>query len=197
MLARIARPGWPQATAALLLAVSTGACTGAPDIAPPSFATAEAQALERIYRLGIGDKLKITVFGEDSLSGSYEVNALGQISVPLVGEIAAQGQAIAAFRDALTKRLADGYLKSPRVTVEVLNYRPFYVHGEVKNAGEFAYKNGLKLRDAVAVAGGYTYRADESYVVIAREGAGEAKVPLTSNFVVLPGDNIRVPERFF
>lgn len=198
MLARTASPGWPQAAAALLLAaLLAGACTGAPDIAPPSFATADGQALERTYRLGIGDKLKITVFGEESLSGPYEVNALGNVSMPLVGEIPAQGQAISVFRDALAKRLSDGYLKSPRVTIEVTNYRPIYVHGEVKSGGEFAYKNGLKLRDAIAVAGGYTYRADESYVVIAREGAGEAKVPLTSNFVVLPGDNIRVPERFF
>ncbi len=167
-----------------------------PPLPPPSFATG-GEALERTYRLGIGDKLKITVFGEESLSGQYEVNALGQISLPLVGEVGARGMAISAFRDSVARRLAEGYLKNPRVTVEVLNYRPIYVHGEVKSGGEFPYKNGLKLRDAVAVAGGYTYRADESYVLIVREGAGEARVPLSSNVVVLPGDNIRVPERFF
>lgn len=79
----------------------------------------------------------------------------------------------------------------------MLNYRPIYVHGEVKNGGEFAYKNGLKIRDAIALAGGFTYRANERFVSIVREGEGEADVPLTSNVVVLPGDNIRVPERFF
>ncbi len=197
MYLRIIAPKWATASAALLAAaLALGACTGAPQLPPPSFATG-GEALERTYRLGIGDKLKISVFGEESLSGQYEVNALGQVSLPLIGEIGARGQAISAFREAVAKRLSDGYLKSPRVTVEVLNYRPIYVHGEVKSGGEFPYKNGLRLRDAVAVAGGYTYRADESYVTIVREGAGEARVPLTSNVVVLPGDNIRVPERFF
>ena len=197
MYMRITAPKRAKDIAALLAAaLARDACTGPPPLPPPSFATG-GEALERTYRLGIGDKLKITVFGEESLSGQYEVNALGQISLPLVGEVGARGMAISAFRDSVARRLAEGYLKNPRVTVEVLNYRPIYVHGEVKSGGEFPYKNGLKLRDAVAVAGGYTYRADESYVLIVREGAGEARVPLSSNVVVLPGDNIRVPERFF
>lgn len=181
----------------LLAGVAVGACSNAPQMAPPSFATTDASALERTYRLGIGDKLKIAVFGEENLSGQYEVNALGQVSLPLVGEIDAQGQAITVFRQDVARRLADGYLKSPRVTVEVLNYRPIYVHGEVKSGGEFPYKNGLKIRDAIALAGGFTYRANERFVKIVREGEGEAEVPLTSNVIVLPGDNIRVPERFF
>lgn len=198
MSARIASPGPSLAVAALLLAaLAVGACSSAPSIPPPSFATADAGALERTYRLGIGDKLKVTVFGEENLSGQYEVNALGQVSMPLVGEINAQGLAISAFRENLARRLADGYLKSPRVTIEVLNYRPIYVHGEVKSGGEFPYKNGLKIRDAIALAGGFTYRANERFVTIVREGAGEAEVPLMSNVVVLPGDNIRVPERYF
>ena len=181
----------------MLAGLGLASCSSAPPLPPPSFATADATNLERVYRLGIGDKLKITVFGEDNLSGNYEVNALGQISMPLVGEVAAQGVAIAAFREQLIKRLSAGYLKSPRVTVDVLNYRPIYVHGEVKSGGEYPFKTGLKLRDAIAVAGGFTYRADEKYVVVVREGAGEAKVPLSSSFAVFPGDNIRVLERFF
>ncbi|MFN3868972.1 MAG: polysaccharide biosynthesis/export family protein [Hyphomicrobiaceae bacterium] len=183
--------------AAMLAGLGVASCSSAPPLPPPSFATADANNLERVYRLGIGDKLKITVFGEDNLSGNYEVNALGQISMPLIGEVTAQGVAIAAFREHLVKRLAAGYLKSPRVTVEVLNYRPIYVHGEVKSGGEYPFKTGLKLRDAIAVAGGFTYRADEQYVVVVREGAGEARVPLSSSFAVFPGDNIRVLERFF
>lgn len=198
MSARIARSRHSSPAAALLLAaISLAACSAAPQLPPPSFATTDASALERTYRLGIGDKLKIVVFGEENLSGQYEVNALGQVSMPLIGEIEAQGKPITLFRDTLARRLGDGYLKSPRVTIEVLNYRPIYVHGEVKNGGEFAYKNGLKIRDAIALAGGFTYRANERFVSIVREGEGEADVPLTSNVVVLPGDNIRVPERFF
>lgn len=198
MSARIARSRHSSPAAALLLAaISLAACSAAPQLPPPSFATTDASALERTYRLGIGDKLKIVVFGEENLSGQYEVNALGQVSMPLIGEIEAQGKPITLFREHLARRLGDGYLKSPRVTIEVLNYRPIYVHGEVKNGGEFAYKNGLKIRDAIALAGGFTYRANERFVSIVREGEGEADVPLTSNVVVLPGDNIRVPERFF
>lgn len=198
MSARIARSRHSSPAAALLLAAfSLAACSAAPQLPPPSFATTDASALERTYRLGIGDKLKIVVFGEENLSGQYEVNALGQVSMPLIGEVEAQGKPITLFRDTLARRLGDGYLKSPRVTIEVLNYRPIYVHGEVKNGGEFAYKNGLKIRDAIALAGGFTYRANERFVSIVREGEGEADVPLTSNVVVLPGDNIRVPERFF
>ena len=154
--------------------------------------------LSRIYRLGVGDRLKVSVFGEQDLSGAFDVNATGNVPLPLIGDVPAKGRAIADFRDAVARKLAEGYLKSPKVTVEVLNYRPIYVHGEVKNGGEFPFKNGLKLRDAIAVAGGYTYRANQSYVLLTREGeAQEAKAPLPSGLDVLPGDNIRVPERFF
>ena len=77
------------------------------------------------------------------------------------------------------------------------NYRPIYVHGEVKSGGEFQYKNGLKLRDAIAMAGGYTYRADQDYLMISRDGETDAAVKMPADVAVLPGDNIRVPERFF
>ncbi|MGD9785594.1 MAG: polysaccharide biosynthesis/export family protein [Hyphomicrobiaceae bacterium] len=185
------------ACAALAAALLTAGCGTGPQIPLPSFATADSTSIERTYRLGVGDKLRVTVFGEDNISGQYEINALGNVSVPLVGDVPAQGMAISAFRDTLSKRLSDGYLRNPRVNVEVLNYRAIYVHGEVKNGGEFGYKNGLRLRDAIAMAGGFTYRADESYVVVVREGVGEGSVPMSSNAIVLPGDNIRVPERFF
>jgi len=93
--------------------------------------------------------------------------------------------------------LRDGYLKNPKVSIEVMNFRPIYVHGEVKNGGEFAYKTGLKLRDAIAMAGGYTYRANQGYVLVDREGEEEVKITMPSSMPVLPGDNIRIPERFF
>ena len=184
--------------AALLAAVLAGACASPTAISGPEFLSKESStSLQRVYRLGVGDKLKLTVFGEDNLTGAYEVNALGQVSMPLVGEIAAKGLAIHEFRDAVARKLADGYLKNPKVSVEMTNYRPIYVHGEVKNAGEFQYKNGLSLRDVVAMAGGYTYRADQSYIYIGREGEPDAAVKLPADVPVLPGDNIRIPERFF
>ncbi len=151
----------------------------------------------RVYRLGIGDKIKITVFGEQDLSGPLEVNALGNLPLPLIGDIPAKGRSIGEIKDAIAAKLGDGYIKNPKVTVEVMNYRAFYVHGEVRTGGEFPFKPGLKLRDAVATAGGYTYRANTGYVIVTSEGAPEVRVGLPSDLVVLPGDNIRVPERFF
>lgn len=163
---------------------------------PPSFATGN-DSQSRVYRLGVGDKLKVSVFGEENLSGQFEVNAVGQISMPLIGEIQAKGLALHELRASIATRLADGYLKNPKVTVEMTNYRPIFVHGEVKNGGEFPYKAGLSLRDAVAMAGGYTYRADESFLYIGRDGERDISVRTPSNMKVLPGDNIRIPERFF
>jgi len=154
--------------------------------------------VSRVYRLGIGDKLKVTVFGEENLSGTFEVDVHGQVSLPLIGDVAAKDHSIRDFRDQIRIKLAAGYLREPRVSVEVLNYRSFFVHGEVRASGEFKYKTGLTIRDAVAMAGGYTYRANKGYIYLVREGAQvESEVSLPSNLQVLPGDNLRVPERFF
>lgn len=184
--------------AAILAGCIAAACAENIGPPPPGFAPdAAPSALGASYRLGIGDKLKVTVFGEDSLSGPVEVNAAGQVALPLAGEVPAAGKTLAQFRDVVARRLSDGYLKNPRVTVEITNYRPVYIHGEVKSGGEFPYKTGLRLRDAVAMAGGYTYRANQSYAVVLREGLGEASIPANGNVILLPGDNVRIPERFF
>ncbi len=181
-----------------MAAVLAGACASPAIVSGPDFLSGEHQkSLQRVYRLGVGDKLKVTVFGEENLTGPLEVNALGQVSMPLIGEVPAKGLALHEFRDAIAKRLADGYLKSPKVSVEMTNYRPIYVQGEVKNGGEFQFKNGISLRDVVAMAGGYTYRADQTYIYIGREGEPDVAVGLPADVPVLPGDNIRVPERFF
>jgi len=195
VLARI-----PARVAAACLGVTllAGACASPEVISGPQFVTqGGTAALQRVYRIGIGDKLKISVYGEDNLSGPVEVNAYGQVSLPLIGEMPATGMAINEFRDSVARRLADGYIKNPKVTVEMTNYRPIYVHGEVKNGGEFQFKNGVSLRDVVAMAGGYTYRADQSYLYIGREGEPDVAVRLPADVPVLPGDNIRIPERFF
>lgn len=184
--------------ACIALAASPLVSACATDIPPPpSYAISGEAALTRIYRLGIGDKIKVTVFGEENLSGNVEVNASGQVALPLAGEVPARGLTIPEFRNGVTRKLADGFLQNPKVTVEILNYRPIYVHGEVKTGGEFQYKPGLMLRDAVAMAGGFTYRANETNAVIIRDGEIPATVPLASNVPVLPGDNIRITERFF
>lgn len=189
----------PRVAVALAFASATlSGCAPSASLDDPQFVTSgRTSAQDRAYHIGIGDQLKVTVFGEDNLSGEFEVNAQGQVSLPLIGEQRAKGLTLQEFRQSLIKRLADGYLKNPRVTADILNYRPIYVHGEVKNGGEFKYKTGLSLRDAIAMAGGYTYRANEDYIYIARHGGHDTAVNTRSELIILPGDNIRVPERFF
>jgi protein involved in polysaccharide export with SLBB domain len=181
------------------VAAAVGACADSgirSDAALP--AKIAPDELSRVYRLGVGDKIKLTVFGENDMSGTYEVNAIGNVPVPLVGEVPAKGRGVAEFRDAVRNKLSQGYLTNPKVSVEVVNFRPIYIHGEVRSGGEFPYKNGLKLRDAIALAGGFTYRANETHVILVREGSpAQVKVALPADVDVLPGDNIRVPERFF
>jgi len=157
-----------------------------------------AAPVSQSYRLGSGDKLRVIVFGEQDLSGEFELDANGDFSLPLVGQINAGGKTARDVEQAIGARLSQGYLKNPSVSVEILNYRPFYIHGEVKSAGEYPYSNGLTLQAAVAKAGGYTYRADMSTVYIRRANeSAEMAYNLDRPVNVLPGDTVRVGERFF
>lgn len=190
-------------SAILVGMVMLGACSsqggGGPFMSGPPAANLGAKPdLSRLHHLGIGDKVKISIFGENELSGQYEIGATGILSLPLIGEIPAKGMKITELRDAIARKLRSGYLKDPKVSIEILTYRPFYVHGEVRGSGEFAFKNGVTVRDAIAIAGGYTYRANLGHVLLLREGSTqEERVDLPSNYAVMPGDNLRIPERFF
>ena len=152
----------------------------------------------RSYKVGIGDKLRLEVFGEKDLSGTFDVNTNGNISLPLIGELKVAGNDTQAIRDDIARRLANGYLRSPKVTVEVDTYRQIFVHGEVRTGGAYPFKAGTRLRDAVAIAGGYTYRANTGYVILSRDGLQrDTRVDMPSDVLIMPGDNIRIPERFF
>jgi protein involved in polysaccharide export with SLBB domain len=167
-------------------------------IATGSRAQAQEDPLNRVYRLGTGDKLRVTVFDEKDLSGEFEVNAGGVIAMPLIGEVKARGLSLAELEQAITKKLLDGYLKSPRVNIEVLNYRPFYILGEVKNPGSYPFVSGMTVLNAVALAGGYTYRANKDRIYIQRPGEPDKDaIAVKENTPVLPGDILRVEERFF
>ena len=116
----------------------------------------------------------------------------------LIGEVRAQGQTIPEFQRAIETELQKGYLKDPRVSVEVLNYRPFYILGEVENPGEYPYTPGLTVMNAIASAGDFTYRADKRKILIKSvDSAIEREVELTLSTPVRPGDTIRIRERFF
>lgn len=181
-----------------LAALGFAGCAGNTGAPASAFSGAQAADLGYAYHLVTGDKLKLVVFGEDQLSGEIEVGGNGNVALPLVGEIEARGLTIAELTESIRARLSQGYLKNPRVTLQVTNLRPIYVHGEVRNPGEFQFRNGMTFMDAVATAGGFSYRAVTDTIYIRRDGeAAEREVPIGEAGLVLPGDNIRIPERFF
>jgi protein involved in polysaccharide export with SLBB domain len=163
------------------------------------FSALNPPPLAESYLLGAGDRLKITVFGENELTGEYAVNPSGVIDFPLIGEVRALGVSLRQLERDMTRRLKAGYLKDPRISIEVLNFRPFFITGEVRNAGQFPYKASLTVQEAVAIAGGYTYRANTRVVLLRRFGdEKELSIELQSQRVsVYPGDQLRVGERFF
>lgn len=161
-------------------------------------AAATAATDQSVYRLGAGDKVRITVYNEDTLSGEYEVDGSGNLSLQLIGSINAAGKSIPEVITAIETRLKDGYLVNPSVAVEVLNYRPFYVLGEVREPGKYPYVSGMTVLNAIALAGGYTYRGKKEKAYIIRGTDPDKKeAAVVPNEIVLPGDIIRVPERVF
>lgn len=150
------------------------------------------------YKLGAGDRLRIIVFGEPALTGEFVVNGEGYASLPLIGEVQAAGRTVPQLQDSITARLSDGFVREPRVSAEVLNYRPFYILGEVTKPGTYPYSAGLTVMNAVATANGFTYRANTNKVWVRRQGEKEeVAVKLDPTATVAPGDTIRVGERFF
>ncbi len=150
------------------------------------------------YRLGAGDKVRIQTFGENALTGEFNISGAGSIALPLVGDMRAQGLTTGELQVAIQNALKNGFLTDPQVSVEVLNYRPFYILGEVTKPGEYPYTNGLTVLNAVATANGFTYRADTHKVFIKRANdTAEHELELTTTTPVEPGDTIRVKERFF
>lgn len=150
------------------------------------------------YRVGAGDRLRVMTFGEPSLSGEFAVNGAGRIAFPLLGEVEAGGKTIAEVREALREGLATSYLRNPNMTVEVINFRPVFVLGEVAKPGEFAFTERLTAYALIAKAGGFTYRADKRRIFVRHEDSPEERAyALTSDLVVQPGDTIRVGERYF
>jgi polysaccharide export outer membrane protein len=183
---------------ALSLTVATPvlAAGQAQEAAPAGVTTSE---VDLGYRLGTGDKLRISVFGEPALTGEFIVSGAGIVALPLIGDMKAVGLTTTELQTVIAKTLADGYLNDPRVSIQVLNYRPYYVLGEVNKPGEYPYSNGLTVMNAVATANGFTYRADQRKVFIRHSGAKtEEQLPMGTGVVmVLPGDTIRIAERYF
>jgi polysaccharide export outer membrane protein len=150
------------------------------------------------YRLGPGDALRVTVFRHEDLSGEFRLDGDGYFALPLVGEIQGGGRTSRQLENEIEGALkSGGYLVEPQVSIQVLNYRPFYIIGEVNNPGSFEYVNGMTVINAVALAGGFTYRADQDDIVISRGGSSGPEVQAAPDTEVLPGDIIEIQERFF
>ncbi len=169
-----------------LLAGPAAAQDAAPGAAPES----------QSYTLGAGDRVKVTVFGHPDLSGEFEVDGTGLIAMPLIKEVEAVDLTARQLEARIADHLEPDYLRNPRVSVEVLSYRPFYIIGEIKQPGSYPYVSGMTAWNAVALAGGFTYRAKTGYVLLRRGSRDDAQqVPLDA--LVQPGDVIEVAERFF
>jgi len=163
--------------------------------APPDAAMAQA---EPAYTLDSGDKLRVVVFGQEGLSNAYAVDAAGFITMPLIGAVAARGHTTTGLSAAIAEKLRNGYIREPHVAVEVEAYRPFFILGEVTAPGQYPYVANMTAETAVAIAGGFTPRAEKKAVEVSRSADGQlyrGKVPLA--FEVRPGDTILVRERWF
>ncbi len=178
----------------LLTMFMVAGCTSHSSAPIASSVTGEAEP----YKLGSGDKLRVTVFDEPNLSGEYAISDSGQLALPLVGEVQARGLSVAEFSAEVTAQLATGYLKDPKVSVEVMNYRPYFILGEVNKPGQYPYSTDLTVMKAIAAAAGSTYRANLNSVLVKRAAdQQEREYALTATMKVYPGDTIRIKERFF
>lgn len=150
------------------------------------------------YKLDSGDKLRVFVYGQPNLSRLYQVDGEGRIFVPLIGEVGVRGSTTKGVARTITRRLGTQFVKDPQVTVDIAQYRPFFILGEVRNAGQFPFVSGLTVQAAVAIAGGYADRANERAVRITRKHDGLIeKMDVPPDYVVRPGDEIYVYERWF
>jgi protein involved in polysaccharide export with SLBB domain len=150
------------------------------------------------YRLGAGDRIRLTVFRHEDLSGKFEIDGEGAFTMPLVGPIAALGLTPREVERRIEEELTtQGYLVEPKVSIEVLNYRPFYVLGEVRNPGSYPYADGMSVITAVTLAGGFSQRAVAGEVTLIRGGFNGRTITAGLDTGILPGDIIEVPERLF
>ncbi|SMH54014.1 polysaccharide biosynthesis/export family protein [Azospirillum agricola] len=175
------------------LAVAMVGCAG---VDAPMETSEAVQSTD--YRLGSGDALRVIVFGEEQLSGEFRVDGTGKVAMPLIGDVTAKNRTTGEVEKEISSKLSQGYVRDAKVSVEVMNHRPFFILGEVRNPGQYQFQNGMTALSAVAMAGGYTYRAKEDFVLITRGNDPKKqlrKAPITTT--VMPDDVVRIPERYF
>jgi protein involved in polysaccharide export with SLBB domain len=179
----------------LAIALAGAGCTSnfgpvviEPDPIPPSQVASQIQA---------GDRIKVLVYGEQSVSGIYEVNPGGSVSLPLAGTIRAAGRTRAELERDITDKFS-ATITEPKVSIEVIERRPFYVFGEVFRPSQYPYRTGLNVLTAISTAGGLTYRASRTTVLVQHPGETVwREYAMSASVLISPGDLIRVPERYF
>ncbi len=184
----------------VMFGLSAQICAAQDNVASASSASAEAAMVAPTaqYRLGGGDSIHMNVFGETDLSGDFKVTGDGKLSLPLIGEVPAAGLTVSQLQETIQTAYMQGFLKDPKINIEVTNFRPFYIMGEVGKPGEYPYSDGITVLNAVALAEGFTYRAQTKKVFIRHVNEDkETPVPLSSSLLVTPGDTIRIGERYF
>jgi polysaccharide export outer membrane protein len=150
------------------------------------------------YLLDSGDRLRVFVYGQPNLSRLYTVDHGGAISMPLAGRVRARGITTYQLEARIRSLLGAKFIKDPEVTVDVAQNRPFFILGEVRTAGQYPYVNGMTARAAVAIAGGYSERADKHKIQITRRINGLVEtLDVPDDYIVAPGDTLLVYERFF
>jgi protein involved in polysaccharide export with SLBB domain len=161
-------------------------------------AVSSSAATDAQYRLNAGDRLNLVVFGQEDVSGEFQIDGAGNITMPLLGQVAAAGRTVTQLQNEITAALDRDYIVNPRVSIEVLNYRPFYILGQVNAPGSYPYSAGMDVRQAIAIAGGFTRRARTSTVKVIRQTAeGTVEIDAKPDAPVLPGDTIEVDRRLF
>ncbi len=183
-----------------LVGCGSGAGTAPPPLpagATEAGGTETPQVVASFYKLGPADRIKITVFNHTDLSGEFSLDGAGNFALPLIGEVQGGGLTSRELEQRIQDRLQDGYLSDPQVSIEVMNYRPFYILGEVKTPGSYPYVDNMNILNAVALAGGFTYRAKQNAFMLQRGGSNSQAVTVNGSQSLLPGDIVTVQERFF
>ncbi|MGO6680834.1 polysaccharide biosynthesis/export family protein [Rhizobium leguminosarum] len=186
----------PKILLALSLAAMTAALAGCTTYRPAPKAFNEATI--QPYTLDSGDRLRITVFDQQSLTNTYTVDQAGYVAFPLIGQVPARGRTLQQLSGQIAQKLQQGYLRDPDVTIDVDRYRSVFIMGEVGQPGQYAYVPGMTVQNAIAVAGGFTSRANQRMVDVTRKINGQVLTGrINISGPIIAGDTIYVRERLF
>ncbi len=178
--------------------MAVAGCGGRSTEAPAGTGADSVQKAVADYKLETGDQVQILVYGQPDLSGKFGVDGNGNLTLPLVGSLHVEGQTATEIQSALTDALNKGFLVNAQVTVQIAAYRPFYILGEVNKPGSYPFSFGMTVRQAVAIAGGYTRRARQGTVEVFHSGqTNNDAVDAGEDYLVLPGDTIQIEKRIF